>query len=224
MSKFATPFRFLDDGTGTGGGSWYNPAPTWANQQDMVQQRVDRMIELLPGVTRNVNNPNQGGRVLVAGCGFGFLVYALFQAGYNAWGVDGEWARGEAQVRMPGLQDHVGNADCTSETSLAAFRTTIGIRNRKFDAVITEDLLSTADSAAEIQTMLTALRNDSAPNNRAHVLHFITMYDETQPWSGILIGTPGEQDWYVANEASWLALIGDNAERIVNIAGNRLVR
>ena len=230
MSKFATPSRFEDDGTRgpngeVMGGSWYKPPPqiSW----EMWPDRVRVFRELIPSLVPAAPRSNAGPKVLVAGCGYGFLVWHLWDQGFSAYGVDGAWVW--SQTRSSGKLPDIGSTnihqgDCTVRGDMIAAKSASGITgNRRFDAVITDDLLSAADSAAEVQAMLTQLRNETAPNDRSRVVHFISMYDETQPWSPRL--TPADiAEGLYRGEQEWVTLIGTSGqaanERIVNIQRN----
>lgn len=226
MSKFATPFRFEDDGTGRGGGSWYNPPP--ALSWEMWPQRVALFRQLLPSLVPAAARSDAGPKVLVVGCGYGYTAWHLWDQGFSAWGMDGAWAQGQARTggKLPNISDHMLLGDATLTADVRNVRSQAGIgQNRRFDAVLTDDLLSAADSAAEADTMLTRLRADAMPTDRSRVVHFVTMYDPSQPWSGRLpSGDAGAVEGLYRTEAEWVTLVGANAERIVNISGNRIVR
>ena len=227
MSKFATPQRFEDDGTRDAsgnpmGGTWYKPPPqlSW----EMWPARV-AVFRQLTGLAPAASRSDAGPKVLVCGCGYGYVCWHLWDQGFSAWGVDGQWAQGQALTgqKLPNIADHVIAGDCTIATDMANVRSQAGIgRNRRFDAVITDDLLSAADSAAEVQAMLTAIRNEVAPTNRARVIHFISMYDPTKEWSPYLSPTDANEGLY-RSESDWITMIGNNAERIINIQNNHAV-
>lgn len=220
MSKFATPQRFGENDTP---GGWYYPEPRL--EWEMWPERVRVFRALVPELTPAAPRSDAGPKILVAGAGYGFLLWYLWDAGFSAWGIDGQWAVGKSKgggqiiPKLPNINDHMFSGDCTNLASVRNVRSQAGIGGQqKFAAVITEDLLTAADSGAEVQTMLTTLR-DVAPNVRSRVVHFISMYDETQPWSPRLT-TEERAEGYYAGEAEWITLIGNNAERIVNIQNN----
>lgn len=225
MSKFATPERF--EGTDGQGGTWYRPPP--ALSWEMWPDRV-RVFRELTGLTPAAPRSDAGPKVLVAGCGYGYVCWHLWDQGFSAWGMDGAWAQGQARGgKLPNISDHIWSGDVTLTTDVRRVRGDSGIGgNRRFDAVITDDLLSVADSAAEAQSMLTVLRAEAAPNDRSRVVHFISMYDPTQPWSPTLTAGEAAEGLY-RTEAEWIGMIGTSGtaanERIVNIhGGHRIVR
>ena len=234
MSKFATPNRFEDDSTrnpdgSIRGGTWYKPPPMLIRPDggyvEMWTERV-RVFRELTGLTPAAPRSDAGPKILVAGAGYGFVLWHLWDQGFSPWGIDGAWAVSMARQtgnKLPNISDHMFSGDVTILADVRRVRGDAGIGGqRKFDGLITDDLLSAADSASEVATMLTTLR-DVAPQDRSRVLHFITMYDPTQPWSSILTPEEANEGLY-RTEAEWVTLIGNNAERIVNINGYRIVR
>lgn len=244
MSKFATPNRFEDDGTrGSSGevlgGSWYKPPPRLFRPDggfsEMWPDRV-RVFRELTGLVPAAPRSNAGPKVLVAGCGYGFVVWHLWDQGFAAYGVDTPYAWSQARSAgggaglLPNIGDtNIQQGDCTVRGDMIATRSFAGITgNRRYDAVITDDLLSAADSGAEAQAMLTQIRNETAPNDRSKVVHFISMYEPGQPWSPRL--TPAEvNEGLYRSPAEWITLIGTTGtaanERIVNIQnGHGVVR
>jgi hypothetical protein len=197
----------------------------------MWPDRVRVFRELVSTLTPANARTDAGPKILVAGCGYGYVVWHLWDQGFSGWGVDGAWAQGQARTggKLPNISDHILAGDCTLAADMANIRSQAGIgRNRRFDAVITDDLLSVADSAAEVQAMLTAIRDECAPTDRSRVVHFISMYDPSQPWSPTLTPEEAAEGLY-RSEADWITMIGttgQNAnERIVNIhRGHGIVR
>lgn len=240
MSKFATPQRFEDDGTGRGCGTWYCPPPRLHRPDggfvEMFEDRVRVFRLLVPSLTPAAPRSNAGPKVLVAGCGYGFVVWHLWNQGFAAYGVDTPWAWQQARsvqggaMMLPDIGDrNIMQGDCTVRGDMIATRSFAGITGqRRYDAVITDDLLSAADSGTEAQAMLTQLRNETMPNDRSRVVHFISMYDPTQPWSPMLTPQEANEGLY-RSESDWITLIGTTGtaanERIVNIQrGHGVVR
>lgn len=101
------------------------------------------------------------GKVLIAGCGYGYLVKRLVDLGFDAWGCDAsQWCVDKAATIVPG---RVIKADVTVRAQLGSVLTAAGLssKNGRFAFTVTEDLLvCLAD--AEISTALTELRRISA--------------------------------------------------------------
>jgi hypothetical protein len=221
MSKFASLARFGEvraDGTIIPG-SWYSLPP---ESEFRAQEWIDRAA-FLDGLLRgfglvpNPSNLDQAPKVAVFGSGLGHTAYQLFLRGWSAYGTDGAWAVTRGQGAIPGFSTRIREGDCTSETSMAAFKQDSGIgRNQRFAAGISEDLLSAADDDANASLMLAAMRGVVTSGR---MIHLITMFDPSQAWSG-----SGWTEGLAKSESGWLSLIGTNAERIVNLAGNRIVR
>jgi hypothetical protein len=228
MSRFASVQLFEDDGSRDAegrirGGAWYKPPPDFVLHTEMFQQRAALIQQLVPSVVPGVPRSDGGPTIGVVGSGYGFLVWHLWNAGFSAWGMDNAWVQGQARAggKLPNISDHILVGDATIQADVRNFRGQAGIGgSRRFDILVTDDLLSAADSQAEAQTMLTRLRADAMPADRSRVIHFLTCYDPTQPWSGTL----AEENWLHLTEAEWVTIIGPNVERIVNIAGSRVVR
>lgn len=232
MSKTATVQRFEDDGTRNAdgtvrGGLWYKPPPDFTTHFEMFQQRAALIRQLVPAVAPGAPRSDAGPKVAVIGSGYGFLVWHLWDMGYSAWGMDNAWAQGQARAggKLPNISDHILVGDANLQADVRNFRSQAGIgASRRFDILVTDDLLGSADSLTEAQTMLTRLRADVAPADRSRVVHVITMFDPTQPWSGTIpLNVVGDLGLWLT-EAEWVTAIGANAERIVNVAGNRVVR
>lgn len=228
MSKFATPARF---GVGDVRGGWYYPEPSLYHADgvtfwEMWPDRVRVFRELVTSIAPALPRSDEGPKILVAGCGYGYVVWHLWDQGYSAWGMDGAWAEGQARGgKLPNISDHIWSGDCTIVADVRRVRGDSGIGgNRRFDAVITDDLLTVADSAAEVQTMLTVLRAEAMPTDRSRVVHFVSCYDAMHPeWSPRLTPEDMTEGLY-RTEAEWIALIGTTGpaanERIVNIQRN----
>lgn len=113
--------------------------------------------------------------LLIAGCGFGYLVQLAVTAGYNAFGVDASsWAISQGQALLPSIATRLAVADVTSTSSLDAAGKGFGLHGNppKYALLVTEDLLPCLTDA-EITTALTNLRARSSSN----LLHIITPGD-----------------------------------------------
>lgn len=230
MSRQASVLLFEDDGTrDTGlpiGGVWYKPPLDFTEQFDNYRARAELIRSLVPAVVPGASRSDAGPKVGVIGSGYGFLCWHLWDMGYSAWGMDNAWVQGRARAggKLPNISDHILTGDATVQADVRNFRSQAGLGGgARFAMLITEDVLSVADSQTEAQTMLTRLRNDAMPTDRSRVIHFVTMYDPTQEWSGGLTPQLAANGLYLT-EAEWVTIIGNNAERIVNLAGNRIVR
>src|SRR3989344_51243 len=99
-------------------------------------------------------------KLLIVGCGYGYLVDLALQAGYDAWGCDiSPWAVARAQRVLPAASAaRVLLGDATSSTSLAAVKTAAGLKDdQKFAVLMTEDMLGCLTDG-EIALALPALR------------------------------------------------------------------
>ncbi len=99
------------------------------------------------------------GKVLIAGCGYGYLVKHLVSLGVDAYGCDAsDWCVSQAATVAP---NRVLKADITNRAQLASTLTFAGLRtNGRFTAIVTEDVL-TCLTDAEIGAALTELRRVS---------------------------------------------------------------
>lgn len=142
--------------------------------------------------------------VLIAGCGYGYLVDELQKLGINAWGCDASpYATGRAAQELGQNGRFVLQGDCTTAAGMTAVRAAAlgGGANRRFAVCVTEDLLP-ALADIEVTATLTALRGVSTT-----LFHIITpgnpsdhaKVDKAMNWKSI---------------SEWKALVG--ADPIVN--------
>lgn len=104
----------------------------------------------------NIKGRFNTGKILIAGCGYGYLVKHLLSLGADAWGVDASpWAISQGTTVAP---NRILQADVTQRAQLDAARTAAGLKStQKFTAVITEELLPSLTDA-EVAVALTELR------------------------------------------------------------------
>lgn len=153
-------------------------------------------------------------KILIAGCGWGFLIEELTNQGFtDVWGCDAsDYAVNTAAPRdIPSLSSRVLLGDVTSDQSMIDVANAAGLpgNNPRFRACITEDILPCAETVEEAQQMLTVLRT------RARALfHFITPRDQLgvlQP-DGSVVWPWGEQaqmpGFLWLSEQEWIDLIG----------------
>lgn len=136
-------------------------------------------------------------RVLVVGCGYGYLVDELRRAGVpDPWGVDASpWAVERAAAVLPGASARrVRLADATDAASLAAALPEVLRRDGRFDVAVTEDVLPVLDPG-EQRALLAAVRARAAA-----VLHVVTPGDPADPAK-----LPGPE-W--RSIEAWRALLG----------------
>ena len=158
-------------------------------------------------------NAFKNNKILVAGCGYGFLVRQLMRDWQftDVWGCDASsFVMTNPGNLEPEYFSRIVQADITVRQQLNALRSTAGLTgNQRFRAVVTEDVLPTAASEAEAQTMLGELRRIS--QSMAHV---ITPYrpelgEQRQPDGSVTypggVRMPGFS-WYSIDE--WRAIIG----------------
>lgn len=108
------------------------------------------------------------GLVLVAGCGYGYLVDELATRGWDAWGCDpSPWAQSQR------ISARIQAVDITDRTALGTLQTLAGSR---FDLIVTEEVLS-AMSDAEVPAALTELRRIARPPAR-ELFHIVTSAPE----------------------------------------------
>jgi len=105
------------------------------------------------------------GKVLVAGCGWGYLVDELVALGLDAWGIDAStYCVGRAVV-----SSRVLTVEATSRNRPAGARTAAGLGgSTKFAAAVTDDLLPCLTDA-EASTALAELRRVATT-----LLHIVT--------------------------------------------------
>lgn len=117
------------------------------------------------------------GKILVAGCGYGYLVKHLIGLGLDAWGCDAsDWCVARAAEVVP---NRVIKADITVRSQLTSTLTFAGLRtNGRFTAIVTEDVF-TCLTDAEIVTALTELRRIT--NSLFHILTAVEVEAERNP-------------------------------------------
>lgn len=116
--------------------------------------------------------PN-GQALLLAGCGFGYLVRRARALGYNAWGCDASaWAVGQAPADVSA---YVRQADVLVAAQLDAVAAAAGLHGNppRWDLLVTEDLLECLTDA-EIAAALPLLR----ARCRANLAHIVTPFDQ----------------------------------------------
>lgn len=116
-------------------------------------------------------NAFRNNKILIAGCGYGYLVNDLMADGFNdVWGCDASaWGIQQAKALHPHIANRFVQADVTVRQNLNNLRSVAGLSgNQRFRATLTEDLLPCAMSATEAQTMLTELRR--LTTDMAHII------------------------------------------------------
>jgi hypothetical protein len=164
-------------------------------------------------------NPFRNNKLLIAGCGYGYLVAGLMADGFtDVWGCDASaWAIQQAQALHPAIAGRFVVADITVRQNLNALRAAAGLSgNQRFRAAVTEDVLPCAATEAEAQTMLTELRRITTD-----MAHLITMRfpdgtlqpdgSVTAPWSVEPVQMPG---FLWRSPAEWIAIINNAGEPI----------
>jgi cyclopropane fatty-acyl-phospholipid synthase-like methyltransferase len=157
MARLASLADFEQGGLYTS----YRRYPFFAERREMVMGRF--------------GNPQSAGKILIAGCGWGYLVEELLTQGYDVWGCDASaYAVGKAQeVLTAPAAARVILADCLVRSQMTALRGTAGLTgNQRFSTVITEDMLPVLTNA-EVTTVLTELRRIAQLN----LFHIITCSD-----------------------------------------------
>ncbi len=143
---------------------------------------------------------NLSTKILVAGCGPGYLLKELADLGYtDVWGCDASaWAKTQAAgVLSSNLASRVITADITNRTQLASLRSTAGLTgNQKFPLIITEDVLPAMDNLTEVSTALTELRRIGTT-----LFHIITCSDRPAERDG---------DFLWLTQAQWKATVGSD--------------
>lgn len=158
MSLLATQADYgLPDGTpGVLYTSGYHEFPFFQTRIDSIKQRF----------------APTGQTLLIAGCGFGYLVNFAVNAGYNAFGIDGSsFAINQGKTVLPAIASRLAVADITNATQVDAASKTFGLKGGtpKYALLVTEDVLPCL-SDAEITTALSVLRARSTAN----LLHMVT--------------------------------------------------
>lgn len=174
-----------------------------------------------------------GRKVVVAGCGYGFLVHDLVQLGYDAWGFDGaQYAIGAAQVQLTrGLQplgfsesytfsivNRLQFGNVATLADLNAIKTAAGVANNsQFEVCIVEDLHSTCQNDNEVGVGMTALRRVQSGRRSFgnQIFHIITAVSQAQI-SSVTGLYPGLL-WKTMQQ--WRTLIGVNQEPIMGAEG-----
>jgi hypothetical protein len=153
VSLFATAADFEQGGL-------YGPDPY--HEYPFFQERVDELIGRFA--------PN-GQKLLVVGCGYGYLVDLCVTAGYDAFGVDNTYAITKGRQLLPAISTRLLVADALNTSTLDTAAKSAGLHGGvpKWALLVTEDVLPCM-SDAEIATALTNLRARCSTN----LLHFVT--------------------------------------------------
>lgn len=156
-------------------------------------------------------NAFRNAKVLIAGCGYGFLVADLIADGFSdVWGCDASaWAIQRAKELHPAIAVRFVQADITIRPQMNSLRSTAGLSgNQRFRATLTEDVLPCAANEAEAQAMLVELRRITT--DMAHIITPMYADGVKQPDGSVEAPWGGKQMpgflWLSVEE--WRALIG----------------
>lgn len=150
--------------------------------------------------------PTSLGKVVILGCGFGYLVHELVVRGYDAWGVEAaDYARNKAAEVLPfGSASRVVLANMANRSALATVRAAAGLTgNQRFAVGISEDVLPVCTDEAEATLALSECRRIIS-TTAGRFGHFITCtdgmdaYQQNNSFPGLLWRT----------RAQWRAIIG----------------
>jgi SAM-dependent methyltransferase len=144
------------------------------------------------------------GKILIAGCGYGYLVDELVKLGRDAWGIDAAtYAVNTGKAEMPQIAGRLILADAGNSLDMQAARAAAGLTgNRRFDLIVDEDMLPVM-SDAEATGALAQMRANVL-NGR--IFHIITPGDPVDPSKVAAL------NW--KSIGAWKAIMG--AEPILN--------
>lgn len=159
MSLFATAADFEQGGAGA---LYANPP---YSRYPFFQTRIDALKQRFAPT---------GQKLLIVGCGFGYLVDDAVTAGYDAWGIDCAYAIGKGQQLLPAIASRLLVADALTASTLDTAAATAGLKGHtpKWPLLFTEDVLPCM-SDTEVQTALTNLRARCSTN----LVHLVTPGD-----------------------------------------------
>lgn len=179
MARLAIPEDFEQGGLYT----QYRRYPFFAERAQEINRRFT------PGV-----------KVLVAGCGWGYLVDELVTIGFDAYGVDAsQYAIDKAAEVVPNVANRIFIGDCTVSADMTGVRKLAGLKaNQKFNVTIQEDMFPCMTDA-EVSTALGVLRETAAS-----LFHTITC---SKPDDIPEQRHPG-LNWKLQSE--WKALVGSD--------------
>ncbi len=158
------------------------------------------------------------GKVVVFGCGFGYLVDELVQRGYDAWGVEmADYARNKAAEVLPfASANRVILANMANNQALNAVRNAAGLTgNQRFAVGISEDILPVCTDENEVRVALTA-GHGIVSTTAGRMIHWITC---SKP------ETQGDLDFRLPgllwkSRTQWATLIRTNAAQFNGFPGD----
>jgi 2-polyprenyl-3-methyl-5-hydroxy-6-metoxy-1,4-benzoquinol methylase len=168
-------------------GGWYDPP---YRRYPFHAGRADFLTSTYPNLLTS--------RVLIAGCGYGYLVDELASRGWtNVWGCDASaYCLSRAATEVPAVASRIVAGDLLDSASLGAVRSAAGLTgNQRFRLVVTEDVLGCAESSEEIVAMLANVRGIAQATH-----HFITALPE---------GVVGDPELWWESQSAWLARVGE---------------
>jgi hypothetical protein len=150
--------------------------------------------------------PTSIGKIVVFGCGFGYLVDELVQRGFDAWGVEAaDFARNKAAEVLPfASASRIVLANIANRAALNNVRAAAGLTgNARFALGISEDVLPVCTDAAEAQLALAECRRiiSTTPGRFVHWITCTKPEDQAQQVQRL----PGLL-WL--SRAEWRAIIG----------------
>lgn len=153
-----------------------------------------------------------GSKILVVGCGWGFLVDELSKLGLNVWGLDAsDYAVQKAGTEVSGVASRVILGDCTRTVDVEVVALAAGLGpGDRFDLCVTEDLLPVLEES-EVTSALEVLRGRSA---RLYHLITCTGEDSERDMGHRLPGLLWK------SSAEWRTIVG-RMDICVNAEGNR---
>lgn len=139
--------------------------------------------------------------ILVIGCGLGFLMESFKELGMNVWGCDNssyvQTVKNKEKVQIP-----VHNISVIDTDFINKIRNTTGAM--WFDVIVTEDVLPSHNSYAEIMTNCEAMLNPANP--KSSIVHIV----DTNAAAGFVRKSLAE--WTaVAPTHTWLDINGESA-------------
>ncbi len=116
-------------------------------------------------------------RILVVGCGFGYLIERFHDAGYaNVWGID---SSDDIEARK-GVESR-GDVLWVSDEMTGVGRVRAAMRNLtgddEFDWIITESMLESYEDN-EVQTILNVCEGALTGSDQSHIIHIVVTKED----------------------------------------------